>query len=74
MNRGIDEGGAVGRCHPKRLEPSDMDPDEKGFLRALKPREEGLKKPSPMKPKPQGMFNLLSIMAIIILTTLILSS
>jgi hypothetical protein len=26
----IDEGGAVGRDHPKRVEPSDMDPDEKG--------------------------------------------
>jgi hypothetical protein len=30
MNRGIDEGRAVGRGHPKRVEPNDMDPDEKG--------------------------------------------
>jgi putative transposase len=26
----IDEGGAVGRDHPERVEPCDMDPDEKG--------------------------------------------
>jgi len=30
MNRDLYEGGAVGRGHPKRVEPSDMDPDEKG--------------------------------------------
>jgi|GEM_PF-1143169 len=30
MNRGIDEGRAVGWGRPKRVEPSDMDPDEKG--------------------------------------------
>jgi transposase len=30
MNRGIYEGGAVGRGHPERVEPSDMDPDEMG--------------------------------------------
>jgi hypothetical protein len=37
----------VGRGHPERVEPSDMDPDEKGILRALKPREEGLAKTKP---------------------------
>jgi len=25
------EGGAVGRGHPERVEPCDMNPDEKGF-------------------------------------------
>ncbi|MFZ8823281.1 MAG: hypothetical protein ACO2O0_03895 [Desulfurococcales archaeon] len=36
----------MGRGHPE-LEPCDMDPDEKGILGALKPREEGLAKTKP---------------------------
>ena len=37
----------MGRGHPERVKPSDMDPDEKGILGALKPREEGLAKTKP---------------------------
>ena len=34
----------MGRGRPRRVEPYDMDPDEKGILRTVKPREEGLSK------------------------------